>query len=124
MKRDLNVVTLVGRLTRDPEIKQTSSGVSVCHFSIANNRDYKSNGELIENVNFFNCVAWSGLADIISKYSWKGQVVAVSGELVHRTWENENGEKRSAVEIKVNDFQMLSFRDDNQQQENQEPSFV
>ena len=74
MANDLNRVLLVGRLTRDPELKSTSSGTVLCRFSLACNRSYyKKEGELQEDVGFFDCVAWGKAAEIISKYVTKGR---------------------------------------------------
>lgn len=108
MANDLNRVTLIGRLVREPELKTISSGVAVVNFSIANNRTFKVNGEKQENVSFFNCIAWSKLGELISKYCHKGSQVAIEGRLQQKTWEDQSGNKRSAVEIVVDNCQFLT----------------
>ena len=74
----MNKVFLIGNLTRDPELTETSGGVSVCHFSIAVNRNYTS-GDGERQTDFFNVTAWRGLADTVSRFCKKGSKVAVSG---------------------------------------------
>lgn len=104
---DLNRVFLIGRLTRDPELRQTNGG-AVCKFSIANNRTYTTKaGERREEVSFLNCVAWSRLAEIINQYCRRGKQVAVEGRITQRSWENQEGKKQSSVEIVVDQLQML-----------------
>ena len=95
-------------MTRDPELKQVSSGTSLCRFSIANNRNYMQNGERREEVSFFNCVAWGKQAEIITRYCGKGKQVAIDGRLKQNSWEDKDGKKQYAVDIIVNQLQMLS----------------
>jgi single-strand DNA-binding protein len=104
---DLNRVIIIGRLTRDPELKHTQSGTALANFSIASNKSYKSNGETKDQVNFFNCSAWSKLAETICKYCKKGQRIGIEGRLQQRTWDDQNGEKKSAVDIVVESIQFL-----------------
>lgn len=107
----MNKVFLTGNLTRDPELTETPSGVSVCHFAIAVNRGYASqDGE--RQVDFFNCTAWRGLAENISRYAKKGKKVAVSGSIQLRNYEDNSGAKRTAVDIVVQDCEFLSPKDD------------
>ena len=111
MANDLNRVMLVGRLTRDPELKSTSSGTVLCKFGIASNRNYyKKEGELQEEVGFFDCVAWGKAAEIISKYVTKGRRVGIDGSLRWSQWENSEGKKQSKVEISVENFQFLDSK--------------
>lgn len=107
MANDLNRVQLIGRLTRDPELRQTGSGTSYCRFGIANNRNYTTNGERREEVSFFNCVAWGRQAEIINQYCRKGKQVAVDGRLQQRSWEDKEGKKQSSVDVVVEQLQML-----------------
>ena len=107
MANDLNRVVLLGRLTRDPELRQTGAGTAYCRFSVANNRNYTTNNERREEVSYFNCVAWSRLAEIINQYCRKGKQVALEGRLQQRSWENQEGKKQSSVEIVVEQLQML-----------------
>ena len=99
MATDLNRIMVVGRLTRDPELRQTGAGTSMCRFGIANNRNYTTGGERREEVSFFNCVAWARTAEIINQYCRKGKQVAIDGRLQQRSWENQEGKKQSSVEI-------------------------
>ena len=102
----INNVVLTGRLSRDPEIKQTQSGVSVCNFCIAVDRQYKSGEEKI--CDFINCVAWRGTADFVSKYFHKGDGIGVTGSIQTRKWVTESGENRYATEVLC---QQVSFLD-------------
>lgn len=107
----MNKVELIGNLTRDPELTETTSGVSVCRFSIAVNRNYYgSDGE--RKTDYFNCVAWRGLADTIAKYCRKGHKVGVVGSIETRNYEDNNGNKRNAVDIVIQDVDFLTPKED------------
>ena len=93
----LNTVILMGRLTRDPELRQTPQGISVAQFSLAVDRNYSKGEE--KQTNFINITAWRNTADFVSKYFTKGQLVAVRGRLQTRTWQDQNGQKRYAVDV-------------------------
>lgn len=93
----INNVVLTGRLSRDPEIKHTQSGVSVCNFCIAVDRQYKSGEEKI--CDFINCVAWRGTADFVSKWFHKGEGIGVTGSIQTRKWVTDGGENRYATEV-------------------------
>ena len=108
MASDLNRVILVGRLTRDPELKYTPAGMPVASFSLANNRSYSTGGEKKEQVSYFDCVAWSKLGEIITEYCKKGKMIAVEGRLQQRRWDDQDGNKKSKVEVVVENFQFLS----------------
>ena len=116
MANDLNKFIGIGRLTRDPELKQTPSGTSVCNFSIANNRSYSSGGETKEQTNFFDCIAWSKLGEIIAEHCKKGQMIGIDGRLDQRRWDDDNGNKRSKIGIVVENFQFLSKKNDSGQE--------
>ena len=107
MAGDLNKIVLIGRLTRDPETRQISTGTSVCSFSIANNRVYTQNGEKKEEVSYFNCKAWGRLGEVVQKYCQKGKQVAIDGSLRQNTWQDKEGKKQYSVEINVENLQML-----------------
>ena len=94
-----NVVILSGRLTSDPELKTTPSGVYVCSFTIAVERKYKQGED--RQADFINIVAWRNNAEFICKYFGKGSMIAVEGEIQTRTYEDKNGNKRKAVEVVV-----------------------
>ena len=108
MASDLNKAILIGRLTRDPELRYTQSGTSVCSFSVANNRTYVAGGEKKEQVSFFNCVAWAKTGEVIAEYCKKGQRIGIEGRLQQRSWDDQEGKKRQIVEIVVDNFQFLS----------------
>ena len=103
----MNKVFLIGNLTRDPELTETPSGVSTCRFSIAVNRNYTSqDGE--RQTDFFNCTAWRGQAETIARYTKKGNKVAVTGSIQLRNYEDNQGVKRTAVDIIVQDVEFLT----------------
>ena len=107
--RGFSKAIIAGNITRDPELRSTPNGASVCSFSVAINRVYRdSNGEQKEEVSFIDCSAWGKLGEMIGQYAKKGSGVLVSGRLSQRTWEDKNGGgKRSRVEIVVEDFNFV-----------------
>ncbi len=107
MAGDLNRVTLIGRLTRDPELRQTNSGGAYCRFSIANNRSYTVNGEKREEVSYIDCVVWGRQAEILNQYCRKGKQVAIDGRLQQRSWDGQDGKKQSRIDVVVDSFQLL-----------------
>lgn len=109
MASDINRVSLVGRLTRDPEIRQIPSGTSVTNYSIACNRVYVANNERKEEVSYFNCLIWGKGAEVFARYAKKGQRLAIDGRLQQRRWQDKDGSNRSAVEIVTDNFQFLSY---------------
>lgn len=94
----LNNVVLMGRLTADPELKQTQNGVSVLSFGIAVDRDYTQQGE-DRQADFINIVAWRQTAEFISRYFTKGQMIALKGSIQTRSYEDKQGNKRTAFEV-------------------------
>lgn len=104
--RGFSKAIITGNLTRDPELRTTPNGASVCSFSVAVNRVFRdSSGTQQEQVSFIDCSAWGKLGEMIGQYAKKGAGVLVSGRLDQRTWEDKNsGQKRSRVEIVVEDF--------------------
>lgn len=105
----MNKVFLIGNLTRDPDLTETPNGVCVCHFSIAVNRSY-TNGDGERETDFFNCTAWRGVAESIARFCQKGNKVAVSGSIQMRNYEDNNGQKRTAVDIIAQDVEFLNSR--------------
>lgn len=97
----LNHVTLMGRLTRDPELRRTQSGVAVTSFSLAVERDFASRDGGDKATDFIDCVAWRNTGEFVSKYFTKGQLVAVSGRLQIRDWQDRDGNKRRSAEVVV-----------------------
>ena len=94
-----NNVTLVGNITRDPELRFTQGGQAVASFGVAVNRRYQQNGEWQEKVSYFNVVTWGQLGENVAASLKKGARVVVSGRLEQREYENREGEKRNIVEI-------------------------
>ena len=92
----LNNVVLMGRLVRDPEIRATSSGKSVCSFSLAVDRDFQREER---QADFFDCTAWGNTADFIEKYFHKGRMIALQGRLQSRTYKDREGNSRKVVEV-------------------------
>ena len=114
----MNHCTLIGNLTKDVERTETPSGVAVAKFSIAVNRNYKSaDGERIAD--YFNIVAWRGLADTCAKFLSKGKKVAVSGEIQNRSYEDKDGNKRYVTEIIASDIEFLSMATEQGEQHEQ-----
>ena len=96
---DLNKVILMGHMTADPELKQTTSGTSVCSFSIGVNRRYSKQDQGQRNVDFINIVAWRQQAEFVSRYFKKGSSIIVCGSIQTRDWTDNNGQKRYATEV-------------------------
>lgn len=110
MARSFNQVILMGNLTRDPELRTTPNGQSVCSFSLALNRSYKgADGEWQEATDFVDIVAWANLGERVAQYLTKGRPALVSGRLQSRSWEQE-GQKRSKVEVVAQDVTFLGGR--------------
>lgn len=108
----MNTVNLIGRLTRDPELRTTPSGTSVASFSVAVDRAGDRDDDGTYGAGFFDCTAWGNTADTIAQYLTKGRQVGVSGELRHHRWQNDAGETRSKVEVNVRSFTFCGSRDD------------
>ena len=94
-----NSVTLVGNITRDPELRFTPAGQAVATFGMAVNRRYQKNGQWEEQTSFFNVTAWGTLGENASNSLNKGARILVSGRLEQRSWETQEGDKRSVVEV-------------------------
>ena len=104
----MNKVYLIGNLTRDPEMRSTQAGIPVCNFSIAVNRRFRNAQTGQQETDFFNIVAWRQLAELCSRYLAKGRKVAVSGSIQTRTYEAQDGSKRSAFDIVADEVEFLS----------------
>ena len=112
MARSLNQVTLMGNLTRDPELRQTPTGQNVTSFSLALNRSYKdASGAWQEATDYIDCVSWGPLAERVSQYLSKGRRCLVQGRMQSRSWE-QDGQKRSKVEVLASD---VTFLDSNRE---------
>jgi single-strand DNA-binding protein len=103
---DLNRVVLIGRLTRDAETKFIQSGQAVCKFSVAVNRKRKVGDQWEDEASFFDAVLWGRQAETLGQYLVKGKQIAIDGELKQDRWE-QDGQKRSKIEIVVNNLQLL-----------------
>ena len=113
-----NRVQLIGRLGQDPEVKQTKNGRTLARFSLATTEIYKdSQGERQEETQWHPIVVWGERAEIAGKYLRKGKEVALEGKLVHRTYDDADGNKKYITEVVVNEFLMLGKKEDNAVQE-------
>ena len=111
MARSVNQVILMGNLTRDPEVRQTPNGQTVCSFGLALNRSYKgADGNWQEATDFVDIVAWAQLGERVSQYLHKGSRVLVQGRLQYRSWD-QDGQKRSKLDVVANDVTFLDGRD-------------
>lgn len=106
--RSWNRVELIGNLTRDPELRYTPNGAAVCTFGMATNRTYVTEGEKKEEVDFHRLVSWNKLAELCNQLLKKGTKVFISGRLQTRSWEGQDGEKRTVTEIVIEDMIILS----------------
>ncbi|HOV21283.1 MAG TPA: single-stranded DNA-binding protein [Candidatus Ratteibacteria bacterium] len=105
---NLNKVFLIGRLTRDPELRYTSSGQAVTTCRLAVNREYSAKtGEKKEETCYVNLVVWGKRAEVAAEFLKKGNLIFAEGRLNYRTWENNDSEKRSVLEVVVENFQFL-----------------
>jgi single-strand DNA-binding protein len=122
MARSLNQVTLMGNLTRDPELRQTPTGQNVTSFSLALNRSYKdASGAWQEATDYIDCVSWGPLAERVSQYLSKGRRCLVQGRLQSRSWE-QDGQKRSKVEVLASDVTFLDSNREGGEGEGSSPS--
>lgn len=107
--RSLNKVTLIGNLTRDPELKYTPSGAAVCSFGLATNRSWvTAEGQTKEDTQFHRIVAWNKLAELCGKILTKGRKVYVEGRLVYRSYTGKDGLEKNITEIVLDDFIVFS----------------
>lgn len=98
----LNQISVQGRLARDPELRRTNSGKAVTSFTLACDRDFKNSQTGEKEVDFIECVAWGGTAEMVEKYFRKGQMAVATGRLQLQNWTDKNGQKRRTAEILVN----------------------
>jgi len=106
---NINRVTLVGRLTKDIELKKTNSNASVCNFTVAIDRRFQSQQANGQNADFINCIAWRQSADFLSQYAGKGTIVAVEGRIQTRSYDGQNG-KVYVTEVVADSVQIISNR--------------
>ena len=115
----LNHIVIMGRMVRDPELRKTQSGISVCSFTIACDRDFKSKDGGEKETDFIDCVAWRSTAEFVCKYFTKGRMMAVDGRLQLRDWVDKEKNKRRSAEIQVDS---AYFADSKKEQEPPEVS--
>jgi single-strand DNA-binding protein len=119
----MNKAFFMGRITKDIDAKQTASGISVATFSIAVDRKFKNqNGE--KETDFFNCVAWRGTADFVSKYFKKGNKILVIGSLQNRSYDDKDGNKRYVTELIVDDAEFCESKRDDSNNANVPDGFI
>ena len=118
----INNCVLVGRLTRDPELKYTTSNIAVATFSLAVNRNFKdANGE--RETDFINCVIWRQQAENLANWAKKGALIGITGRIQTRSYENQQGQRVYVTEVVAENFQMLESRNSQGNQQNQGSSF-
>ena len=117
----LNKVVLIGRLTKDIELKRTSSNTSYANFSIAVNRPFKS-GDGERGVDFINCVVWRRLAEVVANYTSKGSQIAVEGRIQARSYDNAEGKKVYVTEVVAENIQFLDSKKDSKVSSSVTPS--
>ena len=113
----LNKCFLLGRLTKDPEIRRTNGGTAVTSFTLAVDRDFKTNGE--KNTDFIDVVAWRNTAEFVSKYFSKGRMAIVEGRLQIRDWTDKNGNKRRTAEVVADNV----YFGDSKRENKEEPEY-
>lgn len=118
----MNSVCLVGRTTKDPELRYTPSNVAVATFSLAVNRTFKdANGE--READFINCVIWRQQAENLANWAKKGALIGITGRIQTRSYENQQGQRVYVTEVVAENFQMLESRNSQGNQQNQGNSF-
>ena len=108
----MNKAILVGRLTRDPELKSTANGTNVCSFSVAVNRRYK-NAEGNYDADFINCTAWRQTAEFVSKYFTKGRMIGVVGSIQTRNYDDKDGKNVYVTEVAADEVYFVESKGDN-----------
>ena len=103
-----NKVILIGNMTADPELKQTTGGISVCSFSIAVNRRFARAEQGQQNVDFINIVTWRQQAEFVSRYFKKGNPILICGQLQTRSWNDNQGQKRYATEVVADEVSFVA----------------
>lgn len=114
----LNCITIMGRLTRDPELRRTDSGIPVASFTVAVDRDFSNNQSGEKETDFIDCVAWRGTGEFVDKYFNKGSMIVVSGRLQIRSWTDKEGNKRRSAEVVADNVYFGEGKKDSQQAQN------
>ena len=110
----LNHITIMGRLTRDPELRRTGSGVAVASFTVAVDRDFGGRDGGEKETDFIDCVAWRQTGEFVSKYFTKGRMIVVSGRLQIRSWTDKDGNKRRTAEVVADNVYFGDSKRDNE----------
>lgn len=120
----LNTITIMGRLTRDPELRRTGSGIAVASFTVAVDRDWpnKETGE--KETDFIDCVAWRQTGEFVSKYFEKGSMAVVSGRLQIRTWKDKDGNNRKTAEIVADNVYFGESKKDKEKNTSNTPMYT
>lgn len=108
----LNHITIMGRLTRDPELRRTGTGIAVASFTLAVDRDFKSGNSSEGDVDFIDCVAWRQAGEFVSKYFSRGRMAVVSGRLQIRSWTDKDGNKRRIAEVNADNVYFADSKKD------------
>lgn len=108
----LNVITIMGRLTRDPELRRTGSGVAVTSFTLAVERDYTGKDNNEKETDFIDCVAWRGTGEFVARNFTKGRMACVTGRLELRDWTDKDGNKRRSAEVNANNVYFADSKKD------------
>ena len=108
----LNHITIMGRLTRDPELRRTGSGIAVTSFTVAVDRDFKSGSGGDAETDFIDCVAWRQTGEFVGKYFTKGRMILVSGRLQIRSWTDKDGNKRRTAEVVADNVYFADSKSD------------
>lgn len=112
----LNCITIVGRLTRDPELRRTGNGIAVASFTVAVDRDFAQDGK--KETDFIDCVAWRQTGEFVSKYFRKGSMIVVKGRLQIRNWNDKDGNKRKTAEVVADNCYFGSTKSDSDSSNN------
>ena len=112
----LNCITIMGRLTRDPELRRTGSGIAVASFTVAADRDFAQDGK--KETDFIDCVAWRQTGEFVSKYFRKGSMIVVKGRLQIRNWNDKDGNKRKTAEVVADNCYFGSTKSDSDSSNN------
>lgn len=121
MAKDLNMVALIGRLTKDIELQKTQSGKSVCKFQLANNR-MKADQNGVD-CDFISCVAWNNCAEVLAQYTHKGSKICAQGEIRTRQWDAQDGSRRYATDVNVFSVQLLDPNPNAQNGQQAQPNY-
>jgi len=118
----INKVILIGHLGKDPELKNTASGIAVCNFTLATSEKFKDKtGEMQSRTTWHNIVAWDKQAEIIKEYVKKGSKLFIEGKISNRSYEDKEGIKRYVSEVVVNNFKFLDAKNDKPKVEDDKP---